>query len=627
MAALTRGWMSIVIPIRENGWMPVNSTAGRAVGNTIKGARLTARGGTRASRWIGRNVGFFRNKSGAGEAGMIRLLDLHAASCAGDTLVTLGLAGTIFFNVPVGEARGRVALYLLITMAPFALLAPIVGPLLDRFRHGRRYALATTMLGRAFLAWLISDYLGSVALYPAAFGVLALSRAYGVARSAAVPRLLPPGLGLSEAGARASIYGTLAGAIIAPIGLAAFWLGHAWPLRVASVVFIIGMVIALRLPPRADSEPPEVVPRIFLLPNRDSVKVLSGRLVLAVLSGSAVLRALYGFLTLFLAFSIRSNNLTTTLLGMHLSQTKALAYAVGALGVGTFVATAIGSRMKIHRPTLLQAGGMIAVTVAALAATAEYNLGFVIVLCLTTAIVSGLAKLAVDASIQEKIPEQVRASAFAHSETILMLAFVLGGAIGLFPFPGRVGIGIAAGGLVLAATRAALLAMQLRKDRLVGVANSGAATVEFVRSADAATEARAISTDSERQRIPAASATNAMARPGATPASATTVTASSAGMTAATVGGPTALLPGSGGLAATRVEAGPAVRAAAPVEPAKPKVSRWRRLFTSSGPGPAPSAPGGVNPAPTRVLRGGADEPGYHLYRPTSTDAPQDSST
>ena len=151
---------------------------------------------------------------------MMRLLDLHAISCAGDTLITIGLAGTIFFNVPAGEARGRVALYLLVTMVPFALLAPVVGPLLDRFRHGRRYALAATMLGRAFLAWVIADNLLGFGLYPAAFGVLALSRAYGVARSAAVPRLLPPGLGLSQAGARASVYGTVAGAIVAPIGRA-----------------------------------------------------------------------------------------------------------------------------------------------------------------------------------------------------------------------------------------------------------------------------------------------------------------------------------------------------------------------------------------------------------------------
>jgi MFS family permease len=637
--------------------MPVKSTAGRAVGTTIKGARLTARGGTRAGRWIGRNVGFFRNRSGAGETGMIRLLDLHAASCAGDTLVTLGLAGTIFFNVPVGEARGRVALYLLITMAPFALLAPVVGPLLDRFRHGRRYALALTMLGRAFLAWLISDYLGSVALYPAAFGVLALSRAYGVARSAAVPRLLPPGLGLSEAGARASIYGTLAGAIIAPVGLVAFWLGHAWPLRVAAVVFVIGMVIALRLPPKADSEPPETVPRISLLLNRNGAKVLSGRLVLAVLSGSAALRALYGFLTLFLAFSIRSGDLTTTLFGMHLSQTKALAYAIGALGVGTFVATAIGSRTKIHRPTLLQAGGMIAVTIAALAATIEYNLGFVIVLCLTTAIVSGLAKLAVDASIQEKIPEQVRGSAFAHSETLLMLAFVVGGGVGLFPFPGRVGIGIAAGGLVLAATRAIMLATRLRNDRLRGVADGSlptgtvptgtVPTVELVRPAEAATEYRA-STDSERQRLPAAGAPTASPNSPTGPNSpaspnqaaggqvATAHTPASAGTTAVhpAAGGTTAINPPAGaatainppaaGLAATRIESGPAARAAAPVAPGKPKTPRWRRLFASSTDAPVPP----VTPSATRVLpRGEADQPGYHLYRPTSTDASQDSST
>ncbi len=282
--------------------------------------------------------------------------------------------------------------------------------------------------------------------------MLALSRAYGVARSAAVPRLLPPGLGLSEAGARASIFGTLAGAAVAPLGVAAFWIGPQWPLRVAAVIFVLGTVVALRLPAKADSAPPEVLPRVFKLPGRDSVKVLSGRLIVAVLSGSAGLRAMYGFLTLFLAFSIRSHDLTTNLLGANLSQTKALAFAVGALGVGTFIATAIGSRLKIHRPTLLQAGGIVVVAITATVAALHYSLGLVIVLCLATSIVSGLAKLAVDATIQEQTPEEVRASAFAHSETLLMLAWVAGGALGLLPFPGRVGLGIAAGGVALART-------------------------------------------------------------------------------------------------------------------------------------------------------------------------------
>src|SRR4030095_2625023 len=97
----------------------------------------------------------------------------------------------------------------------------------------------------------------------AAFGVLALSRAYGVARSAAVPRLLPRGLGLSEAGARASGYGTVAGAIVAPIGLLAFTAGPQWPLRVAAIIFAIGMLITMNLPAKAESDPPaSVMPHV-----------------------------------------------------------------------------------------------------------------------------------------------------------------------------------------------------------------------------------------------------------------------------------------------------------------------------------------------------------------------------
>ena len=195
--------------------MSVIRGVAQTVVTTVRAARVATVGGARAGRFVGRNLLRVRERGAGGETGMLRLLDLHAASCAGDTLVALGLAGTIFFSVQAGEARGRVALYLIVTMLPFALLAPIVGPVLDRFRHGRRYALAITMLGRAFLAVLISEHLTGWALYPAAFGMLVLSRAYGVARSAAVPRVLPKGLGLSEAGARASVFGTFAGAIVA----------------------------------------------------------------------------------------------------------------------------------------------------------------------------------------------------------------------------------------------------------------------------------------------------------------------------------------------------------------------------------------------------------------------------
>jgi MFS family permease len=448
--------------------MSVVRTLGRTAVLAVLATRRLTGTGVRTARFVARNVLVARHRGGAGEAGMMRLLDLHAASCAGDTLVAIGLAGTIFFNVPVGEARGRVALYLLVTMLPFALLAPIVGPVLDRFRHGRRYALALTMLGRFFLAYMISEHIGGYTLYPAAFGMLVLSRAYGVARSAAVPRVLPAGLGLSEAGARASVFGTVAGAVIAPIGLAAALFGPAWALRLSMVAFAIGIVVALRLPPRTDSQPPEVIPRLLQLPGHKGAKVLSGRLVVASLAGSATLRAAYGFLALFLAFAIRLHDLPSRLLGWPVSATTAIALVAGALGAGSFLATAVGTTLRIRRPAMLQAGAILAVALAGVATVAVYDLLAVAVLCLVTATASGLAKLAVDAVIQERVPERVRASAFAHSETLLMFAWVAGGAVGLIPFGGRLGLGVLAAFLSLALVRAVLAAGRLRRERLRG---------------------------------------------------------------------------------------------------------------------------------------------------------------
>jgi MFS family permease len=463
-------------------FMPLIRASGRAVGTALRGTRRLTRGTASSGRWMRRGMVRIRDRGAAGEAGMKRLLDLHAASYAGDALITIGLAGTIFFSAAASEARSNVALYLLVTMVPFAVLAPVVGPLLDNFRHGRRYALAATMLGRAFLAWLISDYIHDFGLYPAAFGVLALSRAYGVARSAAVPRLLPAKMGLSEANARASVYGTIAATAVAPIGVAAFQLGPQWPLRIASVIFLIGMVSALRLPPRADSDPPEAVPRLFRLGLlrrvRNGEKVLSGRQVTAAVIGSASFRAIYGFLLLFGAFALKSGELRTDLLGMHVNTGFALGLVGGALAIGAFLASAVGARLRIQRPAALQAGWLIVVSVVGLLATLRFTLLMVSLLALVVAVGNGLSKIAADAAIQERVKERVRASAFAHSETILMIAWVTGSGLGLIPIHGRLGIGVAAGFAVLAAARAVIVAGRLRHEKLSGRSNADAEAAE-----------------------------------------------------------------------------------------------------------------------------------------------------
>ena len=383
-----------------------------------------------------------RSADGADETGLHRMFDLHGLSCAGDALVAVGLAGTIFFNVPVGEARTRVALYLLITMAPFALLAPLVGPVLDRFRHGRRYALATTMLARGFLAYAIADQLDTWVLYPAAFGVLVMSKSYGVARSAAVPRLLPPRITLVEANARGSLAGTIFGGLAGAAGAGLAQFGPGWPLRLATLVFFVGMVLSLRLPAGVDSDRPEVPPRVFaLLAHREALK-LWNLPVWAAITAGGTLRAVYGFLALFMAFRVRADDLL-------LEPLAALGAVAAALAAGMFVATLIGTRLKLHRPLLLDAIAVSGVAFGALVAAVFYSLPVLVLLAFGTALASGLAKLAVDAVIQERLPDESRASAFAHSETMLQLAWVSGGAAGLIPVTGQWGLFIV--GLVVAA--------------------------------------------------------------------------------------------------------------------------------------------------------------------------------
>src|SRR5919199_6111214 len=71
-----------------------------------------------------------------GDSAFSRLAVAHVLSMAGDALVTVALAGSLFFSITPGAARGRVALYLVLTMAPFAVVAPLVGPFLDRSRGG-----------------------------------------------------------------------------------------------------------------------------------------------------------------------------------------------------------------------------------------------------------------------------------------------------------------------------------------------------------------------------------------------------------------------------------------------------------------------------------------------------------
>ncbi|WP_421110820.1 MFS transporter [Streptomyces sp. NEAU-S77] len=212
----------------------------------------------------GRGIRRATHAHGAGESGLGKLIELHAVNSAGDMLITVALASTVFFSVPTDEARGRVALYLAITLAPFAVLAPVVGPLLDRIPHGRRAAMAGAMLTRALLALTMAGAVadGDLELYPAALGVLVASKAYGVVRSAVVPRLLPPRFSLVKANSRVTLAGLLATGAAAPLGAGLHQLGPGWPLYGAFVVFMGGAFLSFTLPHKVDSAKGEAKARL-----------------------------------------------------------------------------------------------------------------------------------------------------------------------------------------------------------------------------------------------------------------------------------------------------------------------------------------------------------------------------
>lgn len=390
---------------------------------------------------------------GAGESGLGKLIELHAVNGAGDVMITVALASTVFFSVPTDEARGRVALYLAITMAPFTVLAPVIGPLLDRLPHGRRAAMAGAMFARALLALLLSGAVvtGGLELYPAALGVLVASRSYGVVRSAVVPRLLPPRFSLVKANSRVTLGGLLATGVAAPIGAGLQALGPRYPLYGAFVIFIAGTFLSFTLPPKVDSAKGE--DRALLVADEEHLhrpQLIKDKLrrpglrtvgtaVTHALGANAALRCLSGFLIFFLAFLLREHPLTG----------ESAAVSLGIVGVsagaGNALGTAVGAWLKSRAPEIIIVTVVACVLGAAI--TAALFFGAFLVACLTA--VAGfsqaLAKLSLDALIQRDVPELVRTSAFARSETLLQVAWVFGGAIGIvLPLNGTLGLSVAA---------------------------------------------------------------------------------------------------------------------------------------------------------------------------------------
>lgn len=435
-------------------------TARRALAGAARGARAAGRGARVAGRGAG-SAGHYAvtqarraaRAEGAGDSGLSRLIELHAFNAAGDAAVAISLAGTLFFQVPTGEARGQVALFLGLTMLPFAIVAPLIGPFLDRFSHGRRWAVGSTMAIRGFLCWVLATAVVTESpwLFPAALGCLVASKAYGVTRAAAVPRLLPPDLTLVKANARVSLAGVVGAGLSAPLAILASTFGPEWSLRYGFVIFVLATVWAIRLPEKVDASHGEGE---MVLTGSDEQgrtgrrpKTRIPAAVAFALRANCGPRWLSGFLTMFMAFLLRENPIgdwrPEVLLGL----------VIGAAGLGNTLGITIGSVLRRINPAVTVVLALLADAVVATVAALFYGIVPLVLLGLTAGLAQSLAKLSLDSTIQRDVPGRIQASAFARSDTTLQLAWVIGGFVGIaMPLMPQLGIGIAAGVLALWAT-------------------------------------------------------------------------------------------------------------------------------------------------------------------------------
>lgn len=338
-----------------------------------------------------------------------RLAVTQAASMFGDACLTVSLAGSIFFTQTVGESRTQVLLYLLLTMAPFAVVGPIIGPALDRSRAGRRTLLAAGCVGRSVVCFLMVFEYDSVLLFPLAFVALVLAKGHAVAKAALVPALVGDERELVEANSRLSLI-----AVIASVagGLPAAAMVAITDARVslmlASGVFVVAAVLALKIPAAGRVAPVET---------QEERSELAAPSIVFAGTAMAVLRGGVGFLTFLLAFLLKAAGQPAWFFGVVL-----VASAIGGF-LGVVITPPLRRRLK--EETIL-AGSLIVPAIVALFAARDGGRPGAMAIAFFVAIGAGAGRIAFDSLLQRDGPEHLRGRAFARFETRFQLAWVAG---------------------------------------------------------------------------------------------------------------------------------------------------------------------------------------------------------
>lgn len=370
------------------------------------------------------------------------VLFAQVAHVVGDTAVAAALATTLFFDVPVGEARTEVALYLVLAFAPYSVLAPLIAPLLVRRGRIHGAALVATDILRAVLAALLISALDGPLLYVLGFLLLVLSRVHGISRNALMPELVGKGDELLRANAAVSLVsgvsGALGGGFALVLGSTA---GPTAALLLATGAFAAGSLSGLWL------APPQ--PRTGEIGNHRPRWLGEGATRRSAVSLVSA-RASLGFTGTVVAFTFHGSD-----------DRVEIAIALGALGVGTALAPLVVPRAREMWQGDLVSAAVVALAVAAVATALLQGLAAAAVLAGAVGFFAAAARIAFDTLVQARVPERDRGSAYARFETMLQLGWVLGAAVGSL-----IHLSLAIAGSVVAALAAAgIVASRLLDDQ------------------------------------------------------------------------------------------------------------------------------------------------------------------
>ena len=345
---------------------------------------------------------------------------------AAETFFAISLADSLFLSISPDAARGKVLLFLALSLAPFAILAPLIGPHIDRLPGGRRMTVFGVAILRAGIVALMISRIDSLLLFPLAFLSLVLAKTYAVSRSALVPTLVRRDDDLVAANGKLGLVVGVVSFVAAGPAALLHMISTQVSLAGSVLLFVVAGVLALQLPRH--------IATVSGPRQRIEHEELHGPQVQQAAVAMMVLRGTIGFMFFHLAFWLRDQRAGTAWFGL----------ALGLASLATLIANGIAPLLRRRIPEhVMLASTLVIVAVVGIGAGYVGGVTAGIILSATVNGVGALGRLSFESVVQVNAPDANRARAFVQFETRNQLAWVLAGLVAvIFNIPGALGFAI-----------------------------------------------------------------------------------------------------------------------------------------------------------------------------------------